>query len=154
MRPVINATGVHTNLGRDPLSQAAVRAVTVAAGATNVELDLDETGRAGPPRLLCAHSTATAVPAAEGVHVVNNGAAALALVTCVLAGEASPRRRVVVARGLTGGPDGVLLVTSDEGGFSVLRRRSRGGRRDVEAEGSRERRLLVPAQGRWPDRWV
>ena len=46
MRRVVNATGVvvHTNLGRAPLSDAAVEAVTVAAGATDVELDLD-TGR-------------------------------------------------------------------------------------------------------------
>ena len=46
LRPVINATGVvvHTNLGRAPLSQAAVDAVVTASGATDVEFDL-ETGR-------------------------------------------------------------------------------------------------------------
>ena len=49
LREVLNATGVvvHTNLGRAPLSRAAVDAVTVAAGATDVELDLG-TGRRGP----------------------------------------------------------------------------------------------------------
>ena len=48
VRRVVNATGVvvHTNLGRAPLSAAAVEALTVAAGATDVELDLD-TGRRG-----------------------------------------------------------------------------------------------------------
>ncbi|KKB98655.1 selenocysteine synthase, partial [Mycobacterium nebraskense] len=48
LRPVINATGVlvHTNLGRAPLSRAAVDAVVAAAGTTDVELDL-ATGRRG-----------------------------------------------------------------------------------------------------------
>ncbi|MBA2768126.1 MAG: L-seryl-tRNA(Sec) selenium transferase, partial [Sporichthyaceae bacterium] len=42
LAPVINATGVllHTNLGRAPLSAAAVEAVVAAAGHTDVELDL------------------------------------------------------------------------------------------------------------------
>src|SRR6476469_7143149 len=46
LRPVINATGVivHTNLGRAPLSQAAVDAVVAASGTTDVEFDLT-TGR-------------------------------------------------------------------------------------------------------------
>ena len=49
MRRVLNATGIllHTNLGRAPLSEAAVRALTDAAGTTDVELDL-ETGARGP----------------------------------------------------------------------------------------------------------
>ncbi|GAB2759151.1 L-seryl-tRNA(Sec) selenium transferase [Nocardioides pakistanensis] len=96
MRPVVNATGVivHTNLGRAPLSQAAVEAVTVAAGATDVELDLD-TGRRGRRGRSAMAALAAAVPEAGGVHVVNNGAAALALVTCALA----MGRNVVVARG-------------------------------------------------------
>src|SRR5699024_426356 len=43
---VLNATGVllHTNLGRAPLSAAAVRALGEAAGTNDVELDL-ATGR-------------------------------------------------------------------------------------------------------------
>src|SRR3954471_24265117 len=49
LRPVLNATGVlvHTNLGRAPLSPAAVEAVVAASGTTDVELDLT-TGRRGP----------------------------------------------------------------------------------------------------------
>jgi L-seryl-tRNA(Ser) seleniumtransferase len=96
MRPVLNATGVivHTNLGRAPLSDAAVAAMTIAAGATDVELDL-ASGRRGRRGRSATAALAEAVPDAEAVHVVNNGAAALALVTCALA----MGRNVVVARG-------------------------------------------------------
>lgn len=97
LRRVVNATGVvvHTNLGRAPLSAAAVEALGVAAGATDVELDLatGRRGRRGRSALTALHA---AVPEAEAVHVVNNGAAALALVTCALAAGG---RSVVVARG-------------------------------------------------------
>jgi L-seryl-tRNA(Ser) seleniumtransferase len=98
MRPVLNATGVvvHTNLGRAPLSAAAVDAVGVAAGATDVELDL-ATGRRGRRGSGALDALAAAVPAAGAVHVVNNGAAALALVTSALV--TGGRREVVVARG-------------------------------------------------------
>jgi L-seryl-tRNA(Ser) seleniumtransferase len=96
LRRVVNATGVlvHTNLGRAPLSAAAVDALGVAAGATDVELDL-ATGRRGRRGRSAMAALAAAVPDAGGVHVVNNGAAALALVTCALAGG----RTVVVSRG-------------------------------------------------------
>ena len=96
LRPVLNATGVvvHTNLGRAPLSDAAVEALGVAAGATDVELDL-ETGRRGRRGRSALAALAAAVPDAEAVHVVNNGAAALALVACGLAAG----RAIVVARG-------------------------------------------------------
>src|ERR1035441_6287320 len=41
LTPVINATGVllHTNLGRAPLSAAAIEAVRVAASCTDLEFD-------------------------------------------------------------------------------------------------------------------
>ncbi|GAB7005765.1 L-seryl-tRNA(Sec) selenium transferase [Nocardioides sp. AN3] len=93
---VINATGVvvHTNLGRAPLSRAAVEAVTLAAGATDVELDL-ESGRRGRRGASTLAALAAAVPNAGGVHVVNNGAAALALTACALAAG----RHIVIARG-------------------------------------------------------
>ena len=96
LRSVVNATGVvvHTNLGRAPLSDAAVEAVQVAAGATDVELDLASGRRDRRGRSVLA-ALARAVPDAGDVHVVNNGAGALALVTCALA----QGRNVVVARG-------------------------------------------------------
>jgi L-seryl-tRNA(Ser) seleniumtransferase len=96
LRAVLNATGivVHTNLGRAPLSPAAIEAVALATGATDVELDLG-TGRRARRGVAATAALAARVPAAGGVHVVNNGAGALALVTCALAAG----REVVVARG-------------------------------------------------------
>ncbi|MFC7496099.1 MULTISPECIES: L-seryl-tRNA(Sec) selenium transferase [unclassified Nocardioides] len=96
LRRVVNATGVvvHTNLGRAPLSAAAVEAVALAAGATDVEMDL-ETGLRGPRGAGALAALAAAVPDAGGVHVVNNGAAALSLVACALA----QGHEVVIARG-------------------------------------------------------
>jgi L-seryl-tRNA(Ser) seleniumtransferase len=93
---VINATGVvvHTNLGRAPLSAAAVEAVRRAAGATDVELDL-ATGQRGRRGAAALAALAAQVPDAGGVHVVNNGAAALALAASVLARG----RHLVIARG-------------------------------------------------------
>ncbi|MGY2081566.1 L-seryl-tRNA(Sec) selenium transferase [Modestobacter sp. SYSU DS0657] len=94
LRPVLNATGVlvHTNLGRAPLSPAAVEAVVAASGTTDVELDL-ATGRRGPRGEGALGALLAAVPAAEAALVVNNCAAALALVATALGGE------LVIARG-------------------------------------------------------
>ena len=99
LRRVLNATGVvvHTNLGRAPLSPAAVTALGVAAGATDVELDLTTARRARRGRSALA-ALAAAVPDAEAVHVVNNGAAALALAARGLC-DAAGKDEVVVARG-------------------------------------------------------
>ena len=96
LRPVLNATGVvlHTNLGRAPLSAAAVEAVRAAAGPTDVELDLTTGRRARRGRGALA-ALAAAVPTAEDVHVVNNGAAALLLAATALAAG----REIVVSRG-------------------------------------------------------
>ncbi|MBV9097557.1 MAG: L-seryl-tRNA(Sec) selenium transferase [Frankiaceae bacterium] len=96
LRPVINATGVvlHTNLGRAPLSPAAVEALVAASGYVDVEYDVATGARARRGRTaldaLCA-----AVPAAGDVHVVNNGAAALVLAATALA----QGREIVVSRG-------------------------------------------------------
>jgi L-seryl-tRNA(Ser) seleniumtransferase len=96
LRPVLNATGVlvHTNLGRAPLSPAAVEAITAAAGTTDVELDL-RTGRRGPRGAAAIGALLDAVPAAEAALVVNNCAAALALVATAL----GQGRELVLARG-------------------------------------------------------
>jgi L-seryl-tRNA(Ser) seleniumtransferase len=96
LRPVINASGVllHTNLGRAPLSRAARDAAVAAAGTTDVELDLatGERGRRGAGAL---DALAAAVPDAGGVHVANNGAAALVLAATALAAG----REIIIARG-------------------------------------------------------
>lgn len=96
MRPVVNATGVlvHTNLGRSPLSPAAKDALLAAAGTADVEVDLS-TGRRGRRGSGALAALADAVPDAEDVLVVNNGAAALAL----LAKGLAHGREIVVARG-------------------------------------------------------
>ncbi|WP_442906453.1 L-seryl-tRNA(Sec) selenium transferase [Kineococcus sp. NBC_00420] len=96
LRRVLNATGavLHTNLGRAQLSDAAVEAVVAAAGATDVEMDLATGRRARRGRGTMAALRA-AVPAAGDVHVVNNGAAALALVATALAAG----KEIVVSRG-------------------------------------------------------
>src|SRR5690606_17639898 len=93
---VVNATGVliHTNLGRAPLSAAAVEAVTAAAGYTPVELDL-ATGTRGRRGAGAAAAIAELVPQADAVHVVNSNAAALMLVAAALAAG----REVLVSRG-------------------------------------------------------
>ncbi|MEV4495397.1 L-seryl-tRNA(Sec) selenium transferase [Micromonospora arborensis] len=95
-RAVLNATGVvlHTNLGRAPLSRSAVAAVLAAAGHTDVELDL-RTGRRARRGRDALDALAAAVPDADAVHVVNNGAAALVLAATALAAG----REIVVSRG-------------------------------------------------------
>ncbi len=96
LRPVLNATGVviHTNLGRAPLSDAAVEAMVAAAGTVDVELDLATGQRTTRGRGTIA-AILELVPEAEAALVVNNGAAALVLATTALAAG----REVVVSRG-------------------------------------------------------
>jgi len=97
LRRVINATGVilHTNLGRAPLAQAAREAVARAAeGYSNLELDLD-TGERGS-RQAHVEDLLTQLTGAASAMVVNNGAAAVLLAACALAG---PGRAIVVSRG-------------------------------------------------------
>ncbi len=96
LRRVINASGVilHTNLGRAPLSRAAVDAVAVAAaGYTNLELDL-ETGRRGERSALVA-GLVTNLFDCEAALVVNNNAAAVLLALTALC----KGREVIVSRG-------------------------------------------------------
>ncbi len=96
LRPVINATGVvvHTNLGRAPLSSAAREALSLASGTTDVELDL-ATGRRDRRGRSAHAALARAIPEAEDVLIVNNGAAALSLAAHALAWQ----QEIVVARG-------------------------------------------------------
>jgi len=93
--PVINAAGVvlHTNLGRSPLSRAALQAAQdVSLGYSNLEFDLVK-GKRGS-RLLHAEAILQRLTGAEAALVVNNNASALMLALSALA----RRRLVVIAR--------------------------------------------------------
>ncbi len=105
LRPVINATGVilHTNLGRAPLAESALKHVQDAAsGYSNLEFDV-ETGERGKRdvhvdrlfRKLLNEGFTGATPPDISTIVVNNNAAAvlLALNTFAEGGE------VIVSRG-------------------------------------------------------
>jgi L-seryl-tRNA(Ser) seleniumtransferase len=96
LRPLLNATGVivHTNLGRAPLSPAAVEALICAAGTTDVEFEL-ATGRRARRGAGAMQALTAAVPDAGAVHVVNNNAAALVLAATALAAG----RDIVISRG-------------------------------------------------------
>ena len=96
LRRVINATGVilHTNLGRAPLSSAALaRIAATAGGYSNLEYDL-ASGNRGKRDVHTARALAEIV-GAESAIVVNNNAAAVFLVLNTLAkGD-----EVIVSRG-------------------------------------------------------
>jgi len=95
LRRVINASGVilHTNLGRAPLSKAAVDALAVAAGYSNLELDL-ETGKRGE-RAALVESLLTSLFGGEAALAVNNNAAAVLLALTAL----GKGKEVAVSRG-------------------------------------------------------
>ncbi len=96
LQQVLNATGVvlHTNLGRAPLSAAALAAIQAAGGYVDVEFDVATGQRARRGRGALAALRA-AVPEAQDVLVLNNGAAALLLATTTYAAG----REVIVSRG-------------------------------------------------------
>jgi L-seryl-tRNA(Ser) seleniumtransferase len=96
LRPVLNATGVivHTNLGRAPIADAALRRlIDVARGYCNLEYDLAAGARGS--RAVHADSLLSRVTGAEAAVVVNNNAAATMLTLAALAAG----REVIVSRG-------------------------------------------------------
>jgi len=96
LQPAINASGVilHTNLGRAPLSRAALEAVRrVGQGYCNLEYDL-EAGQRGS-RHEHARQFLCRLSGAEAALVVNNNAAAVLLALSALARG----RQVIVSRG-------------------------------------------------------
>jgi L-seryl-tRNA(Ser) seleniumtransferase len=93
---VVNATGiiVHTNLGRAPLSPAAVAAVSQIAGSySNLEYDLEEGGR-GRREQHAVHLLQRLFPGCDAL-VVNNNAAAVLLALNSFAQS----REVLLSRG-------------------------------------------------------
>jgi L-seryl-tRNA(Ser) seleniumtransferase len=96
LHPVLNATGVvlHTNLGRAPLAQEAIRAVaSIAGGYSNLELDLPS-GTRGSRSDHCRDLLRATTGAEDGL-VVNNAAGALVLALNALAES----RDVLISRG-------------------------------------------------------
>ena len=95
IKPVINASGVilHTNLGRAPLSTAAMQAITAASQSySNLEYDLEK-GERGK-RTVHTEQLLVRLSGAESALVVNNNAGAVLLVLTVLA----KRKRVIISR--------------------------------------------------------
>ncbi len=95
LQHVINATGVilHTNLGRAPLSKAAIESMQVTAtDYSTLEYDLGK-GRRGS-RTMHAEGLLKRLTGAERALIVNNNASAVLLILSVLAN----RRKVVIAR--------------------------------------------------------
>ncbi len=120
LRPVINATGVlvHTNLGRAPLSEAALAALTdVGSGYSTLEYDLDA-GARGSRSVHAAHLL-TRLTGAEAALVVNNNAAAVLLMLSALCAG----REVIISRG---------QLVEIGGGFRVPEVMAQSGCRLVE----------------------
>ena len=117
---VINASGVilHTNLGRAPLSQAALQAMEgVGRGYSNLEYDLEKGERGS--RLVHTERLLTRLTHAEAALVVNNNAAAVLLALMALA----RRKRVLVSR---------AQLVEIGGGFRVPDVMAQSGARLVE----------------------
>lgn len=96
LRPVLNASGVviHTNLGRAPLSGAALDATRRAAtGYSNLEYDL-EAGERGSRHNLVS-DLLRRLTGAEDALVTNNNAAAMLLILSALA----QGKEAIISRG-------------------------------------------------------
>jgi L-seryl-tRNA(Ser) seleniumtransferase len=130
LRRVLNATGVlvHTNLGRAPLSDAALARVReVGSGYSNLEYDL-ASGERGSRQDHLAPLLGR-LTGAEAALVVNNNAAAVLLALAALA----EGREVVVSRG-------ELIEIGD--GFRIPDVLARSGARLVEVGTTNRTRAL------------
>jgi len=139
LRRVLNATGVivHTNLGRAPLAQiAAARAAEIAAGYSNLELDL-HTGRRGS-RQAHVEGLVRELTGAGAATCVNNGAAAILLTLAALA----EGREVIVSRGQ-------LVEIGD--GFRIPDVLARSGARLVEVGSTNRTRIADYASAVGPE---
>ena len=129
LRSLINATGiiVNTNLGRAPLADAAVAAISeLARGYSNLEYDLDAGERGS--RHVHVRELLRALTGAEDALVVNNNAAAVLVALSALAAG----REVIVSRG---------ELVEIGGGFRVPDVLRQGGARLVEVGTTNRTRL-------------
>ena len=96
MKKVLNATGIilHTNLGRAPLSKAALKKVyEVSGGYTNLEISLENGKRSDRNQHI--EELLKALTGAESAAIVNNNAAAVLLAINTLA----YKKECIVSRG-------------------------------------------------------
>ena len=138
---VINATGVilHTNLGRAPLSVAAIEALrSTSGGYASVELDLVSGTRGG--RGAFVEQALCTLTGAESALVVNNNAAAVLLALAA----AALGKAVVVSRG---------ELVEIGGGFRVPDVLARSGARLLEVGTTNRTRVAdyARALGDTPD---
>lgn len=127
--PVINATGVivHTNLGRAPLSRAAIDAmIQVAQGYSALEYDIEQ-GTRGSRNALLAPLLGQLTGADDGA-VVNNNAGAVQLALAAIARG----REVIVSRG---------QAVEIGGGFRIPAILAQSGARLVEVGTTNRTRL-------------
>lgn len=95
-RRVINATGVvlHTNLGRAPLSEAAIQAASdAAAGYSDLEFDL-ASGKRGSRNSHISRLISDVTGAEAGIAVNNNASAVLLSLAAIAEGQ-----EVIISRG-------------------------------------------------------
>jgi L-seryl-tRNA(Ser) seleniumtransferase len=96
LRPVINATGIllHTGLGRAPLAEEAIAAMSeVACGYASLEIDLATGERS--QRVVAVERLLAKLTGAEAATVVNNNAAA----TLITLAAVATGKEVIVSRG-------------------------------------------------------
>lgn len=125
---LVNATGVvlHTNLGRAPLAQAAVRAMLEAAGYSALEYQLDEGGRGSRQRH--CRGLLTALTGAEDALVTVNAASAVLLALTALGAGGE----TIVSRG---------ELVEIGGGFRIPEILAKSGSRLVEVGTTNRTRL-------------
>jgi L-seryl-tRNA(Ser) seleniumtransferase len=128
---------VHTNLGRAPLPDAAIAAVTeLARGYSNLEYDLDRGARG--TRQAHVEDLLRELTGAEAALVVNNCAAAVLLAAAALA----EGRELVVSRG---------QLVEIGGSFRIPDVVARSGARLVEVGTTNRTRLADYQQALGPD---
>ena len=133
-RPVINATGViiHTNLGRAPLSDDALAAMSAASSGYS-DLEYDLSGGERGHRMAAVEDILRRITGAESALVVNNNAGAVLLVLIAHAAG----REVVISRGQLieiGGGFRIPEVLAQSGATLVeVGTTNRTHRRDYEA---------------------